>query len=149
MAYVPRIVKRRLGEILIDAGLLRESEIKEALAAQKASNRPLGEILVELGKIKEEDIAYALARQYGLPYINASRYTVQGDFVDRVPVSLMEKHQFVVLDRIGEFLIIATAGVIDADLLTEIEKKTGCQLFVYISTVSQVRDVLRKVYRSG
>ena len=147
MAYIPRLVKKKLGEILIEAGLVREQQINEALKQQKGSGDPLGEVLVRMGALKEEDIAYALARQYGLPYIDASRYAIQGEFMTLLPPSLMDQHRMVVLDRIGDFLIIAIAGVIDTDLLDQIEKKTKCQVFLYVSTYSQVREAIKKHYQ--
>lgn len=147
MAYIPRLVKKKLGEILIEAGLVREVQINEALKQQKGSGEPLGEVLVRMGILKEEDIAYALARQYGLPYIDASRYAIQGDFMSLIPTALMEQQRMVVLDRIGDFLIIAIAGVIDTDVLDQIEKKTKCQIFLYVSTYTQVREAIKKHYQ--
>ena len=146
MAYIPRLVKKKLGEILQDGGFLKEEQIQNALVTQQKEGKPLGEILVNLGYVKEQDIAYALARQYGLPYIDASRYVIQGDCRNLLPSKLMLDHRFVVLDKIGKFLIIAIAGAIDPEMLEQVEQKSSSQICLYVSTSSQVLAALKKYY---
>lgn len=149
MAYLSRLVKKKLGEILVESGLLREEQVLEALQKQKETGQLLGEVLVNLGYVKEEDIAYALARQFGLPYIDASKYIIRGDYTDLIPVRQMVQDLFIVLDRIGKFLIIAVSGVVDNEFIEDLERKSGCQLFIYVSTASQIMAALQKHYHVG
>ena len=69
--------KKRLGDILIEQGLINSDQLAEALVAQKTKKQKLGETLVELNIIKEVDIAKALQKQLGCSYI-----TLQGLEID-------------------------------------------------------------------
>ena len=149
MAYVPRLVRKKLGEILAEAGFIKEEQLQAALQMQQKNGKPLGEILVEINLVKEEDIAYALSRQYGLPYIEASKYVIQGDCKNAIPPKQQLEGRFVVLDKIGQFIIIAIAGVIDTDLLQQLEQKSNSVVFIYVSTQSQVLAALKKYYGMG
>jgi hypothetical protein len=149
MAYVPRLVKKKLGEILAEAGFVKEDQLQAALQMQQKNGKPLGEILVEINLVKEEDIAFALSKQYGLPYIDASKYVIQGDCKNIAQPKQQLEHRFIVLDKIGQFIIIAIAGVIDTDLLQQLEQKANCQAFIYVSTLSQVLAALKKYYNVG
>jgi hypothetical protein len=149
MAYVPRLVKKKLGEILAEAGFVKDDQLQAALQMQQKNGKPLGEILVEINLVKEEDIAYALSRQYGLPYIDASKYVIQGECKNVIPAKQQLDGRFVVLDKIGPFLIIAIAGVIDTDLLQQLEQKANCVVFIYVSTHGQVLSALKKYYGMG
>lgn len=149
MAYVPRLVKKKLGEILAEAGFVKEDQLQAALQMQQKNGKPLGEILVEINLVKEEDIAYALSRQYGLPYIDASKYIVQGECKNVASPKQQVDGRYVILDKIGQFIIIAIAGVIDTDLLQQLEQKSNCIVFIYVSTQSQVFAALKKYYGVG
>ena len=120
MAYVPRLVKKKLGELLIEAGKMREDQLNAALEMQKKNNKPLGDILVDIGLVKDEDIAFVLSKQYGLPYIDASKYVVQGDCKTVMPTKQMVDNRLVVLDKIGRFLIIAVSGVVNIEMLEQV-----------------------------
>ena len=74
---MPRPEKVRLGEILLQQGLLTEPQLLEALAEQKKSGRKLGRVFVEKSFVSEEQISTALARQLQVPYINLKQFRVQ------------------------------------------------------------------------
>lgn len=58
-------VPRKLGELLVENGILTENQLLEALASQKHEMKLLGEIIVELGFTTKEKLDGALARQFG------------------------------------------------------------------------------------
>ena len=62
MAYL------KLGQILLQQGLITEEQLKKAITAQKQEQGRIGEIFIKLGIIKEEDMIAALGKQLSLPY---------------------------------------------------------------------------------
>ncbi len=145
MAQIAKLVRRKLGEILVDEGVLKEDQVQEALRRQRVTGELFGESLVQLGYLTETDIARTIVKQFGLPYMDASRYRIPKEAVQLVPPELMLQNQFVVLDRIGKTLIVAVAGVLSADVLEKLEKIVQGQVFVYVSTSSQIQAALAKV----
>jgi hypothetical protein len=57
--------RRRLGSLLLEAGLLSERDLGEALAEQERSGRRLGDVLVDRGLVSGAALANALAEQHG------------------------------------------------------------------------------------
>lgn len=144
MVNVNKLTRKKLGEILKEEGLVKEEQIQQGLKRQQENGQLLGEALVALGFLTEHDIARVLVKQFGLPYMDASTYNIDRKAFDGVSPKIMWDNQFVVLDRIGKVMTLAVSGVMKEAVFEEIERATGSQLFLYVSTVSQVRAALEK-----
>jgi hypothetical protein len=144
MIQIAKLTRKRLGEILIEEGILKEDQLVESLRRQKETGELLGDVLVQLGFLSETDIARALVKQFGLPFIDASNYQVSRQAIESVPPELMWQHRFIVLDKIGKTLLVALSGVLNAEVIEEIGRVSQSQPFVYVSTSSQVVAALQK-----
>ena len=145
MVNVPKLVKRRLSDILLEEGLLKEDLLNEALNRQKASGEPLPTVLQKMGVLAEIDLARAIAKQYNLPYLDASRYQIPRDVMDAIPIETLQQHQFVPLDKIGKCLLLSISNIPAVEILETLERQTGSQFFIYVSTVTQVNTTLKKI----
>lgn len=144
MVQIAKLIRKKMGEVLVDEGLLKDEQVQEALRRQRATGEAFGDILVAMGFVSETDIARTLVRQSGLPYIDASKYRINKDGIVAVPTELMWLNQFVVLDKIGKTLLVAISNVLSPEVFDKIEKVSGSQIFVYVSTASQVHQALEK-----
>ncbi|MGI6334870.1 MAG: hypothetical protein ACOX1A_09970 [Saccharofermentanales bacterium] len=63
---------KKLGDILIESGLLTEEQLQEALLKQRGSGHKLGETLVDMGLLSEIEIMKALEYQTRIPYVDMS-----------------------------------------------------------------------------
>src|SRR5579862_6804483 len=144
MVQIAKLIRKKMGEVLIDEGLVKDDQVQDALRRQRATGESFGEILVSMGFVTESDIARTLVKQSGLPYIDASHYRINKDGVQAVPAELMWQNQFVVLDKIGKTLLVAIANVISPEIFDKLERVSGSQIFVYVSTWSQVQMALDK-----
>jgi hypothetical protein len=144
MVQIAKLIRKKMGEVLVDEGLVKEDQVVEALRRQRATGETFAAILVDKGYLSEVDIARTLVKQSGLPYIDASRYRINKDGVAAVPAEFMWLHQFVVLDKIGKTILVAISNVLTPEVFEKIEKVSGSQIFVYVSTASQVRQTLEK-----
>lgn len=145
MVNVPKLIRKKLGEILVEEGLLKDDQVQEALKKQKETGGLLGEVLVKLQYVSEIDIARAIAKQFGLPYIDAAKYRIGKEVQGIIPVEMMLENQFVPLDKLGKALLLAVSGVLNGEVFEQLEKITGSRLFIYVSTVSAVHEVLKKL----
>jgi len=144
MAPISRLVRKKLAEILVEEGLLRDEQVQEAFKRQRATGELLGEALVALSYCTEMDIARAMVRQFGLPYLDASKYRIAKEALETIPAELMWQNQFIVLDKIGKAMLLAVSGVLPGDVFEKLEKVSGSQLFLYVSTGAQVGEALKK-----
>ncbi len=144
MVQIAKLIRKKMGEVLVDEGLVKDDQVQEALRRQRATGENFGEILVSMGFVTESDIARTLVKQSGLPYIDASTYRINKDGVQAVPADLMWQNQLIVLDKIGKTLLVAIANVPSTEIFDKLERVSGSQIFVYVSTWGQIQMALDK-----
>lgn len=144
-AHVTRITKRRLGELLRAEGLVTEEQLKQARAEQRRSNLLLIQALVRLGFVKEEELATTIAQHFGLPLFSTELYEINPEVWEVFPAALMREYQFVPLDRLGPMVIIASAGLMSHDMLSELERLSKGRVCQYMATLSDVERTLERL----
>lgn len=146
MADLEKITKKRLGEILVAEGMISPDQLSEALRMQETTGELLGEALVKAGFTTETEIAKTLCTQFAKPFMKPSKYDIGKEVLTLVPPQMMVEHQFVPVDRFGNLLVIAMAGLLDAGTFAQIQKLTSCELEIYITTATDVKLTLRRVF---
>ena len=76
--------KLRLGDVLVNSGVISEEQLQKGLELQKGSGRKLGETLVDEGLVSEENITNALSSQLNLDVIDLQNVTVSEDILSLV-----------------------------------------------------------------
>ncbi|HEX3132642.1 MAG TPA: hypothetical protein VHX44_03555 [Planctomycetota bacterium] len=142
MVALNRLVKKRLGELLVEQGLMTNEQVQDALRMQHQSGLLFGETLVQNKLITEEKIVAVLVNQFGIPYILPSQYQISKDLLEIFEPTMMRRYQFVPMDSIGSVLVIAIAGSLTEDVLKEIEGQTGCTLQLFLTKMSEINLVL-------
>ena len=142
MVALNRLVKKRLGEILVEQGLLSQEQVQDALRLQHQSGLLFGETLVQQKLITEEKIVSVLVGQFGIPYIKPTLYNISKDLLEIFDPAMMRRYQFVPMDSVGSVLLIAIAGSLTEDVLKEIEGQTGCSLQLFLTKMSEINLVL-------
>ena len=147
MVRLNRSSTKKLGELLMEEGLLDKEKLEEALKQQKGSGERLGEVLVRLGRVTEKDIAKIVADQFALPFLGVSQYFLPKDIASILPVETLVENQCVPMDRIGKILLLAISGPVDIKVLEAMEAKAGCELALFVSTTSEIEGALDAHFR--
>jgi hypothetical protein len=117
--------KKRLGELILDAGLITEADLNKALRLQVGGTHRLGYILIKMGFISEEQLQSVLSQQLGLPIIDVDR---EFDPAIRkiLPKYLCRKFSVIPL-RSGDnnTLTVAMVDPSDSEAVSDIEQYTG------------------------
>ena len=142
MVSLTRLTRKKLGEILLEEGLISEEQIQDALRLQHQQGILFGEALVDQGILTEDKIVSTLVSQFGIPYIDASHYDISGELVEIFDPAMMRRYQFVPLDSIGSVLVVAIAGLLSEELISELESQTGCTVQLYLTKMSEINKVL-------
>lgn len=101
------LVKMKLGEILLNANLVSEAQLKKAVEIQKETKESLGMILIKQGYISEASIKDALELQYGLRYVNLRKIKVAPEVLKMVPENLIRQHQIIPIQFANNRLTLA------------------------------------------
>lgn len=84
--------KLRLGDVLVNSGIVSAEDLQRGLELQKGSGRKLGETLVDEGITTEENIARALSSQLGYEMVDLQEMTISEEILNLVPVNILKKH---------------------------------------------------------
>ena len=142
MVALNRLTRKKLGELLVEQGLLNEQQVQDTLRLQHQTGKLFGECLIEHKLITEEKMLGVLVHQFGIPYVMPSLYKIPKELLEIFEPAMMRRYQFVPLDSMGSVLVIAIAGMLSEDILKEIETQTGCSLQVFLTRMSEINGVL-------
>ncbi len=140
--------EKRLGELLRMEGLVNDEQVAAALMRQQIENELFGEAMVNLGFVTEYDVARIVSKQFSLPFIDAQTYILTRDVIESVPPVILSKYQIVPLDKIDTAMTFATCGPITDEMVNELRAITGCDVYLFVSTVSAVRQAIANFYDS-
>ncbi len=138
--------RRKLGELLVETGLLGVEKLAEALKVQKETGRRLGDILIEMKFISEEEMALALALQLKIEYIDLSDHDIDSKILETIPKEIALKFTCVGLAVNNNILQVAMADPLDLNMIKDLQFITGYNIKPTISTASQILDVLQRHY---
>ena len=138
--------RRKLGELLVETGLLSVENLTEALKIQQETKKRLGTILIEMKFISEEEMAFALAMQLKIPYIDLTDYSIQGSILESIPKEISSKFVCVAIGLNNNILNVAMADPLDLNMIKDLQFITGYNIQPSISTPSQIIDTLQKHY---
>ncbi len=97
--FDPHRQRLRLGELLIQARLISQAALEEALAEQRRSGHKLGRILVDLGFVDENELLKFLSGQLRLPLVDLRQLRIRTDLTPLLPEGLARRHRALVLDE--------------------------------------------------
>ena len=123
------LVRKRLGEILLEAGMISEDQLEQALVKQKSSNKSLGQILIDSKFVTESNIKDALELQFGISYVNVRNIKLTPELAEMVPENLIRQRQLIPINYVGNNLTIAMVNPQDLpaidDVRMAVSKKIG------------------------
>ncbi|MFW1586092.1 GspE/PulE family protein [Vibrio parahaemolyticus] len=110
-------LRKRLGDLLVEEGIVSEDQIQQALSAQRSTGQKLGDALIDLGFITEKQMLEFLSQQLGLPLIDLGRAPMDADAVQILPEVHARRLRAMVVARNGDTLRVAMSD--PADLFTQ------------------------------
>lgn len=140
--------RKKLGEILVEGGLLTQKQLEEALPFQKKSSLKLGQFLVREGIVSESQIVDLVSTQLRLEKYRPDKYTIDVDLANLLPADIAHKYQAAPLQKNGLLLTIAMMDPLDINGLDAIEVYTNCEVEAIICTESHLNQLLNSLYGS-
>ncbi|MEW6267022.1 MAG: ATPase, T2SS/T4P/T4SS family [Thermodesulfobacteriota bacterium] len=138
--------KKRLGEMLIEAGLLTDDRLRQALVDARRTKLKLGQFLVRNGILNEGQIVDTVAQQLKVDKYQPSLYPVDVGLARLIPPDLAQKHQVVPLRKKGSLLVVAMPDPMDLGALDMVEANTNCEAEPVICTEQQFNGLFSALY---
>lgn len=141
---------KRIGEILIDQGLITQEQLSNALTVQKKEGGKLGEILIKLRYISEEELAKTLSSQLNIPFISYSsgllKPSPDQNLEELLPKEFAGNHLVLPLSRTLNTLTCAMFDPLDLILIDNLRKITECEINPVIATKSDILRAIEEFY---
>ena len=145
---MPRPPQRiRLGDLLIQEGLLTSEQLGFALDEQKRTGRKLGRIIVDGGHVTEEDIAKALARQLRAEFVDLRTHQAKPELIRLLPEAQARRFRAIVLDQREDRVRVGFADPTDITAYDEILRHVKRDIDLVVVIESQLMAMLDRVYR--
>jgi len=139
-------IRKRLGDILIEANKISEEQLKQGLELQKQKGIPLGKALEQLGFITQQEIIVALSDQLGIPYISLTTYQIDTSTLALIPESYAREHKLIPLFKIGNSLTVAMVDPLDVFTIDDLSNKTKMEIEPAICSEEELNQVLDQYY---
>lgn len=138
----------KLGEMLVKAGMISQSQLDEALQSQEQNGEKLGFNLIRLGYVKEDDITQLLSEQYGVPSINLRHFEIDESVINLIPSEVSQKYLVLPVNRTGATLTIAMADPTNVFAMDDIKFMTGYNVEPVVASEIAIREAIEKYYGS-
>jgi type IV pilus assembly protein PilB len=140
--------KSRLGDLLVEKGLLTEKKVNEAIAQQKTSGKRLGQIVVNKGWITEKTLFQVLSEQLGIAFTNLRPGLYDPEIVGILDKDVMQRIRMMPLFRLRDVLFLATPDPQAVPSFSEVEERTGCRVCPVLARREDINKAINE-FHSG
>ena len=141
--------KLRLGDVLVNSGVITAEQLQKGLELQKGSGRKLGETLVDEGITTEENIAKALSSQLGYEMVDLQDISIDEEILNLVPPNILKKHKMIPFEysKMGmNVLRVAMSDPMNMAAMDDINIITNLQVEPVVATPRDVMLALDRYY---
>ncbi len=140
-------VNKKIGELLIEEGIIREEVVMRALQDQKQIRIRFGALLVKNHLVSENDIAKALSRQYGLEYVDIHTLSIMPDALLSIPEEMARRHLMLPVRIEDKALSVVTSDPLNVEVVKEIEFYSGKRVHTMLGTQGAILEAIQYHYR--
>jgi type IV pilus assembly protein PilB len=138
--------RKKLGEILIESGMVSDDQLMNALALQKKSGKMIGQTLIELGYISDSQLMEAFLKKFSINYIDCSNLTVKEEHLKLVNMDMAVKKKILPTSVSGNTLFLAMVNPLDYSTIDEVKFLTGRNITPLLATESSIMKAIEKNY---
>ncbi|MGB4431093.1 MAG: GspE/PulE family protein [Limnochordia bacterium] len=137
-------MRKRLGDILQERGLISQEELAAALEEQRRSGDRLGESLVKLGFVTADQVADALSEHLRIERVDFGRRYLAPEIVELVPASVITSKYVLPLEVEDGFLVVAMADPMDINVIDDLQRLTGKIIRPLVATEEEIIEAFQR-----
>jgi type IV pilus assembly protein PilB len=148
------VERLRIGELLVQAGLLSQERLDDALALQRAQGRKLGQVLIDLGIVNETQLTQTLGLQLSVPWVSLYHIDFSRQLLNLVPREIAERYCLVPIfvrrvRKQGETLYVAMDDPTHEAALEAVRGSSALPVRPMIAAPSDIRSAIRVYYETA
>lgn len=137
---------KRIGDLLVEKGLLSQDQLDLALLEQTSTGKKLGQVLIDEGLITEDDLVDVISTRLGIPKITLNSLVIDPTIVELIPLTTAKKHQLIPIFKIGAALTVAMVDPLDIIALDELKYITNLKINRVVASSYTVKAAIDQYY---
>ncbi|MDO9565247.1 MAG: ATPase, T2SS/T4P/T4SS family [Candidatus Desulfaltia sp.] len=138
--------RKRLGECLVDAGLIDQETLDKALELQKIQKKRLGQILIDMGMADYLEIAKALSEQFNIPLIRPADIKIPKEIISMISSELAENYMVIPIKKTERGLLVAMSNPVDIYALDDLRFVTQMNIDIAVASHDEISAAVEKYY---
>jgi len=139
---------KKLGEMLIEYKRITSSQLKKTLAVQKNTGRRVGEILMEMGVVTQDEINWILSKQLDIPYVNIDINNIDIRLSKDIPEFTLRKYKALPILELNDELVVAIADPTDNEAVKAIEVITKRKIRFVLSSFKNINHSIDLIFKN-
>lgn len=139
-------VRKRLGDLLLEVGLLTKDQLEKALDIQKRTGEKLGEVLISEGFVTQQDIIQALEFQLGIPHVVLEKYEIDPDICLLVSENIARRHGLIPIRRESNVLTVAMVDPLNVFAIDDVKIYSGLEVQPVIASLEDINKAIDRYY---
>jgi len=140
-------MKQKLGEMLVDEGIITHDHLDQALKEQKANGGRIEQILVKMGFISEEVIMAFLGNQMSIPTVKiADMGNIDAEIIKMVSQNFAQRQILVPVSKEGNKLKVAMADPLNVSAIDDVKMMTGLEIEPVLASEDEIKATIAKAY---
>jgi len=138
--------KKRLGQCLLDSGLISEDQLQAALERQRQTGELLGETLLQMGLLDSKAIGRTLAETLGVSYVDLTETTIDLQVLELIPEHFQRRHRVLPYKIEENRLYVAMRDPLDVMVIDDLHLMSGMKIVPQLALESEIQEVFNRVY---
>ncbi len=140
-------LRKRLGQMLVEAGLLSNEDAERAAREAAAAGRKLGDYIVDQGLVTADALAMTLSLQLGVRFLDLLRVQIQPEALRNVPSDYCREQVLVPIETDGRSLTVVMADPGNMQVIEELRSMTGLEIRPAVGIPEEIRRAINLHYR--
>ena len=137
---------KQIGDILIEKGLITETQLQKGLKISRDQNTRLGKALIDLGYITEPELLSTLSKQFGIPMMPPGELVVDPTLLHFITPQIAKEYNIIPVSQKGDAILLATFDPMNTAIVGRLETQLGKRIVFNLATNDQVMSAIRRNY---
>ena len=142
----PKGKYKRIGQLLLEKGLINDHQLEQALEEQKLTGKLLGRVFVDMGVVKEEDILQLLGARSGFPVVNLREIKISDEAIAKIPASVAKIYTILPIAIEDNQITIAIADPLNVSAFDDLRFILGMNIKGVIAGDEDIKGEIQRYY---
>ncbi len=143
---INKTTRKRLGDLLLEVGMITKEQLNTAIDLQKKTNEKLGNALIKLGYVSEDDIIQVLEFQLGIPHVKLERYNIDKAAYLTIPEAIARRYVLIPIKKDNGIITVAMSDPLNVFAIDDLKIYSGLEIQPVIASHDDIIKAVDRYY---